>query len=323
MRSSWQIDLKWMLGLAACALIVVSGALFSLSQLTQRSTAVPVASALVSAGINDRVSDEEYAQIQAAAAASPATSITMSPIALSFTGAEIAGLDKAQASAVVGGKLAGVMYDNGEGAAKSLIVTPPAESGQEPVKLGPVGSLTAANHDMFTQFFIGAAALALFALGGVAFLARGWGRLGAPSFILSVGAAPLAVVWTLAKSAVGTGDPGESLFAQNARAAFTGAAGDLSTVFLAVAAVSLAAGVICVIGSAASLAVARSAGAAEPPAEEPAPEPAPAPAPKRAEPTYTGPLRASASLAATTYRVSGPSPASSNAEASNSKQNVA
>lgn len=320
MRPSWQIDLKWMLGLAACALIVVSGVLYSLSHVTLRDTAIPMASALVSAGIADRVSDEEYAQVQAAAAANPGSTVSLSPVALSFSGSEIVGLDKQAAASVVGAKLAGVMYDNGEAAAKSLIVTPDPATGQEPVKLGPVGALTESNHSMFTQLFLAAAALALFALGGVALMARGWGRLGAPAFIVAVGAAPLAAAWVAANGAIGTGDPGEGIFARNARAAFNGASGDLRTMFLAVAAAAVIAGVLCVLGSAMSKAVSKAVPAAEEPVVEATPVPAPKPA---AAPAPTGPLRASASIAATTYRVSGTPQVASKPEASASKQQVA
>lgn len=317
MRPSWQIDLKWMLGLAACALIVVSGVLYSLSQITSRDTAIPLASALVSAGISDRVSDTEYAQVQAAAAGSPASNVSLSPVALSFPGSEIAGLDKQAAAAVVGGKLAGVMYDNGEVAAKALIVTSPPESGQEPVKLGPVGAFTASNHTLFTQLFLATVTLALFALGGVAMMARGWGRLGAPAFIVAIGSAPLAVLWVAAKGAAGSADPGEGVFAANARAAFDAAAGDVSTVFLAIAAAALISGVLSVLGSALSLAVGKAASAAEAPVAETMPAPAPKPA---APPAQVGPLRASASVAATTYRVSGPTQFVTKSEASASEQ---
>jgi hypothetical protein len=302
MRPSWQIDLKWMLGLAACALIVVSGVLYSLSLVTSRDTAIPLASALVSAGISDRVSDAEYAQVQAATVGSPTSNVSLSPVALSFPGSEIAGLDKQAAASVVGGKLASVMYDNGEAAAKSLIVTPAPESGQEPVKLGPVGAFTASNHTLFTQLFLATVTLALFALGGVAMMARGWGRLGAPAFIVAVGSAPLAVLGVVAKGAAGSGDPGEGVFAANARAAFDGAAGDLSTIFLAVTAAAIISGVLCVLGSALSLAVSKAAPVAEKPVIEATPEPAPGPA---AQTVSAGPLRASASIAATTYRASG------------------
>lgn len=323
MRPSWQIDLKWMLGLAACALIVVSSALYSLSHLTSRDTAIPVASALVSAGIADRVTDEEYAQVQASAVINPSASISLSPVSLSFTGSEIAGMDKDSASAVVGGKLAGVMYDNGEAAAKSLIVTPPPESGQEPVKLGPVGALTASNNELFTQLFMVSTAVALLALGGVAVMARGWGRPGAPAFIMAVGTAPFAAIWVMGKSALGTSDPGESVYAQNARAAFDGAAGDLSTLFLAITAAALVSGLLCILGSAMSLAAAKVAPevpeqvVVEPPAKPKVNVPRPQ------GPQPQGLARASASLAATTYRVAGTTQAVPKSEASTSKQNVA
>jgi hypothetical protein len=282
MRPSWQIDLKWMLGLLACALVAVGGVLFSLSHVTERETAIPVASALVSAGINDRVSDEEYAQVQAAAASSPTSNITLSPISLTFPGGNIAGMTKEQASAYVGASVANVMYDNGAAAAKSLIVTPPPESQQSAVKLGPVGALTASDHDLFTKLFVIVAIVALCLLGCVALLSRGWGRLGAPSFIVAVAIAPLAVAWKAAGSAVGTGDAGESLFVRAARESFNNASGDLSTVFLAIAACAAGAVVFSLLGSALSMMVSKSGGTAAEPALAPAAAAAAAPAPAEA-----------------------------------------
>jgi hypothetical protein len=164
------------------------------------------------------------------------------------------------------------------------------------------------------------ATLAIFALGGVALMARGWGRLGAPAFIVAVGSAPLAAAWVAANGAIGTGDPGEGIFAQNARSAFNGAAGDLSTLFLAVAAAAVISGVLCVLGSAMSMAVSKAVPAVVEPAAEAMAAPAPKPA---AAPVQVGPLRASASIAATTYRVSGTPQAAATSEASASKQQVA
>ena len=170
-------------------------------------------------------------------------------------------------------------------------------------------------------------AVALLALGGVAMMARGWGRLGAPAFIMSVSTAPLAAVWVLGKSAIGTSEPGEGIFAQNARAAFDSAAGDLSTLFLAVTAAALICGMLCILGSALSLAVAKAANTtAEDAAPVAAPEPAAPPKPNVPRPQgiqAEGLMRASASLAATTYRVSGTTQAVPKSEASTSKQNVA
>jgi hypothetical protein len=71
MRPPWQIDLKWATGLLACLFVMASGVLFSLDHLTGRDTAVPLSTAVIAAGISDRVTDEEYAQVQAAAVANP------------------------------------------------------------------------------------------------------------------------------------------------------------------------------------------------------------------------------------------------------------
>src|SRR5438445_7115343 len=105
MRPSWQIDLKWAAGLLACLFVVASGVLFSLDHLTARDTAVPLSTAVITAGISDRVTDADYAQVQAAAVANPDGVVSLTPLSVTATGREIAGLSKDDAAKLMAGKL--------------------------------------------------------------------------------------------------------------------------------------------------------------------------------------------------------------------------
>jgi len=297
MRPSWHIDLKWMLGLTACILIIASGLLFSLQQLTKRDTAVPLAGALISAGINDRVSDQEFAQVQAAAAANPSATVAVSPLSLSFTGSDIAGLDKKGASAVLGDKVASLLYDNGSETAKGVLAEPPAGSDKGAITLGPTTVLTADNNSLFTTMFIATAAAALVLLGGVAALGRGFGRLGAPAFIAAIGSAPLALLWVAANKAIGPGDPTESGFTHSARLAFNGVSGDLQTTFVAVTAAAVGLTVLALFGGLISAV----GGGGRPKEVEVAPAPAPAPPAPPQPAVPSAPQR----VAVPAYRASG------------------
>ena len=232
MRPSWQIDLKWIAGLAACLLVLASGVLFSLSRFTERDSAVPLASAVLALGINERVSDEDYAQVQAAAAANSAAPVSLSPLSVTAAGSELAGLNRDQGVTLMANRLAGVLYDDGSAAAKQLIVDPPPGSSDEgPLSLGPTGSLTSDKHTNFQKYFWFSSAVALLLIAVVVFMSRGFGRLGSAALVLAIGTGPLALFWTVAGSAVGTGDADESVFLHAARLALRDTADDLRSTF--------------------------------------------------------------------------------------------
>ena len=233
MRPSWQVDLKWAAGLLACVAVAVSCVLFSLRQVTERDTALPISSAILAAGISDRVTDEDYAAIQAQAATNTEGMIALGPVSLVVKGSEIAGLKKDEAARLVAGKLAAVMYDAGSEKAESYIVPPPADSEKKALSLGPAGALSSEMHSSFQMYLIVAVVITSILLGVVTAMSRGAGRLGAPAFVVALGAAPLAGLWALAAQAIGDGDIGDNPGILAAREAARNAAGDLRTTFLA------------------------------------------------------------------------------------------
>jgi hypothetical protein len=247
MRPSWQTDVKWIAGLVACLLVLASGVLFSLARITERDTAVPATTAIVAFGISERVSDEEYAAVQAAAAANPEAPVSLGPLSVTARGSEIAGLTKDQAANLMAGKVAAVLYNDGADAAKALVVEPPPGSDKSALSFGPAGALSSDNHSKFSQYFLFSAILMLLLLAVVVFMSRGFGRLGSPALVLAVGSAPLALLWTVAGSAAGSGDADENVFLHSARQALTGAADDLSSTFAMLAVAAFVAAALALI----------------------------------------------------------------------------
>lgn len=248
MRSSWQIDLKWAAGLLACVAVVAAGALFSLTHITSRDTAEPLSTARIAIGISERVTDEEYAAVQAAATANPEANVSLTPIAIVVKGSEITGLTKDQAARLFASRLAAILYEKGSGYTETLIVTPPPESDKKAISLGPAGALSADMHsDLNTYFFI-AGIVSIVFLGLVAGMSRGAGRIGAPAFVVVVGALSLAALWAFAAQAIGDGDPSDNPAILAAREAARNAAGDLRSIFLIVVVAGFATAVASLIG---------------------------------------------------------------------------
>ena len=251
MRPGWQIDLKWVAGIFACVAIVVSGVLFSLAEITERGRAEPLSTAFVAFLVDGRVTDDEFEAVQAQAAADPSGLVSLSPLDLEVRGSQIAGLDKEETSLLLASELAAVLYEEGPEAAEALFLEPgPNEEGelQEAIELGPTGSLTAEQHSTFRTFFFVSLAIVIALLGLVAFLSRGLGRLGAPAVVLALSTAPLAAIWALAATAVGTPGEDEALYAVIARQLVHDTAGDLRSFFVAVLSVALAWVGIAVLG---------------------------------------------------------------------------
>jgi hypothetical protein len=240
MRPSWQVDLKWAVGLLACLAVVAAGVLFSLTHITERDTAVPLATGVLSAGISDRVSDEEYAQVQASAAANPDAPVSLAPTLVTVTGRELAGLSKDDAAKLIGGKLALVLYEMGDDAAQRLIPERLPNRDKDPISLGPAGILSDDNHSMFTTYLLIALVLSAILIAVVASMARGFGRLGAPAFVIALGSAPLAAFWMAVGSAVGEGDPNGNALVFAARTAARNSADDLKSAFVLIVAAAFA-----------------------------------------------------------------------------------
>jgi len=251
-RPSWQVDLKWVAGILACLAVAASGVLFSLVEITERGRAEPLSTVFVAFMVDSRVTEAEFTAVQAQAAAEPAKPVSLSPIDIEVRGSAIAGLTKEETSLVFAAEFATILYDGGEAAAEALILEPgPDAEGQpqEPIDLGPAGSLTAGDHSTFTWIFLGALAAVVALLGLVAFLSRGFGRVGAPGVVLALSTAPLAALWALAGNAVSDAGEDEGLFGTIGRGLLTDLAGDLRGFFLSVLLIAAGGAALTVAGA--------------------------------------------------------------------------
>ncbi len=256
--------------------IAVSCVLFSLRQVTDRDTALPISSAILAAGISDRVTDEDYAAIQAQAAANPDAMIALGPVSTVVKGSAITGLKKDEAARLVANNLAAVLYDAGSEKAEAFIVPPPANSDKTALTLGPAGSLSRDVHSSLQTYLIIAVVISCLLLGVVIGMSRGAGRLGAPAFVVALGTAPFAGLWAIAAQAIGEGDAGDNPGILAAREAARNAAGDLRTAFLMLA---LAAGVSAIGALVSGIGINVVRWARKPDPEPPTPQGFGAPAP--------------------------------------------
>jgi hypothetical protein len=251
-RPSWQVDLKWVAGILACLAVAACGVVFSLTEITERGRAEPLATVFVAFMVDSRVTEAEFAAVQAQATAEPAKPVSLSPIDIEVRGSEIAGLSKEETTLVFAAEFARVLYEEGTTAAEALILEPgPDAEGQpqEPIDLGPSAALTAGNHTMFMWIFMGALAAVIALLSLVAFLSRGFGRVGAPAVVLTLSTAPLAALWALAAGATSDAREDEGLFATTGRALLTDLAGDLRGFFLSVLLIAAGAAALTVLGA--------------------------------------------------------------------------
>jgi len=226
MRASWLVDAKWVCGLLCLLCVLVAGLLYSVAAMTGRDTATGLFTATVGGMVSSQLSDEEYAQIAAAAAQNPDAEYTIGGTTLTVKGSEIAGLSKDQAVALVVGRIAAVNYEQGPDVAEALI-TASGEDGKD-FSLGPVGPLTQSTHDSVRPYYIGFALAAAALSAPLVFFSRKFGRLGSPGFVLMLGSAPFALLWRLLEDKAASVNSETGIFASALAGAITGPASDLS-----------------------------------------------------------------------------------------------
>ena len=201
MRPSWQIDLKWVFGLALLAAVLVSGTLYSLAQLTERDPATGAFAGIMSSFAKEGGDPEGYAEIQAAAAANPDVEITIDRVTFPIKGEEIAGLSYDQAIDLVILRLAEILYTDGPAAVEGYFEGRAIEDGAEapPPDLGVFGIFTQDSHDGLLRAFGFSLVPVFLLLLPVAFFSRGPGRLGSIGAIATLGTLPFVILWVVAR----------------------------------------------------------------------------------------------------------------------------
>ena len=234
MRPSWQIDLKWVFGLALLAAVLVSGVLYSLAQLTERDPATGAFAGIMSSFAKEGGDPEGYADIQAAATANPDVEITIDRVTFPVKGEEIVGLSYDQAIDLVVLRLAEILYTDGPAAVEGYFEGRAIEDGAEapPPDLGVFAIFTQDSHDGLLRAFGFSLVPVFLLLLPVAFFSRGPGRLGSIGAIATLGTLPFAILWVVAReTAKNPADGAEGAVAIAVSPTVSGLANDFLVLF--------------------------------------------------------------------------------------------
>ena len=253
MRPSWQVDLKWLFGLACLISIIAAGALYSASKLTEREPATGIFSGVMATFAKEEASEESFDDLRALAAANPDETFTIEGVTLPVKGAEIAALSYDEAVDLVVGRIANQLYTEGPDSVEQYFQATPAAGSEEgsggdgeEFSLGPFSLLTEDTHRTAGRVFtFSLIALPVFAI-PLIFFSRRFGRLGSPGVVLAAGSAPFALLWLIADQV--TKDTGEEGIGGALAEAISGTAGDVSSAFLRVFVLGVALVAAAVLG---------------------------------------------------------------------------
>jgi hypothetical protein len=124
MRASWKVDLKWVFALICVVSATVTSLLYSFQSLTAHDTATAIFTGAVGGFASDRISDEEYAALQAAAAQNPGVSVTLGGINNPVPASALPGLTKQEAVKLALTPVAEANYEHGPSSRFGRIGTP-------------------------------------------------------------------------------------------------------------------------------------------------------------------------------------------------------
>lgn len=195
MRPNWQVDLKWLAGLACLVCILLASTAYSFSKLTEEEPATGIFTGIVATFAMEGSEPEDFAEIQAQAAANPDDDFTIGDITLPVKGREVAGLSYDEAVDLVIGRIAETLYAEGPDAVEQYFADSSDPDSEDEFDLGPFGILTRDTHDSVRPFVIVFTVIALVLSALLVFFSRRFGRLGSPGVVLAVGTAPFALLW--------------------------------------------------------------------------------------------------------------------------------
>ncbi|MEE8369420.1 MAG: hypothetical protein V3S00_01475 [Dehalococcoidia bacterium] len=234
MRPNWQVDLKWLAGLACLVCILLASTAYSFSKLTEEEPATGIFTGIVATFAMEGSEPEDFAEIQAQAAANPDDDFTIGDITLPVAGREIASLSYEEAVDLVVGRIAETLYADGPAAVEQYFADSVENDSGDEFSLGPFGLLTRNTHDTVSPFLIAFTVGALLLSAFLVYVSLRFGRLGSPGAVLAAGTGPFALLWFAIKE--GTKDTdGEgvgSALAQALSPTAGEAAGDFLRLFI-------------------------------------------------------------------------------------------
>jgi hypothetical protein len=253
MRKSWNVDAKWVFGLACLAAVIVAGGLYSAAKVTERDPATGIFTGVMTTFAKESDGSEGFAEIQALAAANPDQEFTVEGVTLPVKGSELAGLSYDEAVELVVGRISDMLYVDGPGSVEQFFQdvsaadpegAPAADSGG--TDLGPFGLLTQDSHDTIRSIFTYSLIPILVFAFPLLFFSHRFGHLGSLGVVLAAGTAPFALLWLVVKQA--TKNPGEDGIGTALSEALSPSAGELSSTFLALLAVGVGLILAAVLG---------------------------------------------------------------------------
>jgi hypothetical protein len=227
------------------------------------------------------VDDEMFAELQAAAQASPEAEVQVNELLLPLTGEEISGLTREEMLEKASTHLADIIYLEGVEGAEAYFQDvepkqeagpsgdqPPTDSEGDGLPLEPLGLFTQETHDGLRPFVLGLSLVAAALLATLVLLSRGFGRLGSPGLALIAGIGPAALIFVVLRTVSADAiDNEEGMFA-GAAAALHPTVDDLSRLFTIIVAAGALFVAAAMIGHVASLIWQRTRSQAPEPTEE-------------------------------------------------------
>jgi hypothetical protein len=266
MRHSWQLDAKWVVGILFVLCAAAASITYSLHRVSAQEPASGATASVIDALAEEVVDDEMFAELQAAAQASPEVEVQVNELLVPLTGEEIASLTREEMLEEASTRLADIIYLEGVEGAEAYFQDmepkeeagpsadqPPANSEGDSLPLEPLGLFTQETHDGLRPFVLGLSLAAAALLVVLVLLSRGFGRLGSPGIALVAAIGPAALIFVVLRTVFAEArDNEEGMFTGAAEALYP-TVDDLSRLFTIVVAVGAALTAAAIIGHIASL----------------------------------------------------------------------
>ncbi len=260
MRHSWQVDAKWLAAIAFVLCAAAACLTYSIYRLTAYGPATGTAAPVIETMSKGALNDELFAKMQEVARTTPEAEVTANGVTIPLRGQEIAGLSKQEVLKKAAGRLADILYYQGVSAGEAYFQDLTPEEGQtagqtpadqkdeglqlEMLALFTQGSHNAVRHLVYALPLIGALLLAV-----LAFLSRGFGRLGSPGIALAIAVGPFALAATVLQGVLRDGMESSEAALAGASAALQPPMASLALTFALLAGIGLAMALLALTGN--------------------------------------------------------------------------